>query len=1322
MGFALANLIDLQRREQVSTTGQAIASHDIVSADMLYHLAAYHDRSPDHLPPAALGLDRSSPPGQEGVRSLRSAIKALYHHGVCRDIPCDAPIPKLPEHWQSDCYRVEPPFSSEHLPTVAQARAAREITLGAYYRLDPVLNDYHAALNDAGGVLVSALVHEGWRAPFAPSVDEVGDGFRHPSGAHAFVLVGYCDRGFLVLNSWGERWGGAMGLEGVGIWTYPDWAETVMDGWVLRLGVPTSGAFDATLGRQGLSKTMKTIRRGQAPCHQVIGHYLHLDDGFHVEQGPYPSDRKTWSLTRERLEEILPRTATAKAGNRPRKGILLWIAGSFEGIGLAMEAALVRKRNVEARGLYPYHLFWCNSFTPESFDVLTSIADSAYAQVGALGPTLDALIETKLRGVGRAFWRDIKRGARRAALGPSDGIDGGPARASDGGPAAEAFLGMLDLANRFACELHVVCEGAGALVLDELLQHLGCRHRSDYEALPERLTTLSLVHPAVDLARARHRIGHLVSSMNERQEGSVRTPVRSDWNEARDRSGSPPRARIYLPGPQLEQRISFGAYGGSLLQLVSRSFEDRLEQESTATASRARTRPSHPPRPMLGMRCGHSAEQSGAASFDFALSELSSIAGPGTEVGRVAYSALLADPQIEAEIYHTIEELRVAARQERAGSLRFRSKERSYEMTRITTAELMERLRDLSAEESEFKDFFIIDPQAEDAFRPAFKLNPETVEIPEGPQGEARSAQVLNLANWFARMSRYFRFFNRMSGGYAGPVIVAEGDSWWQYPILLEDTIDHLSEHYAIRCVSSAGDLLGNMATQAEYLGALRETNASILLLSGGGNDMLLDGQLARHLEDYDEALKPTDYLKPSFQQVLTRAFGDYERILRGVHGAFPHVRVLVHGYDYAIPAAGRWLGQPMKLRNILDASLQRAIVADMIDRFNRGLRRLVSAMPHVVYVDMRNTVREGLWHDELHPKNEGYAEVAGKLRIEIERLSNHRGAASVYTLGGPFGDHRELERKARQAEVDPVKEASQAIGLHVGLNRVDPRHYAGWDGALAGCENDAIAMERLARSQGFETNLLLNEQGTRQAVVAAIEAAAAALEPGGMFLFTVAGHGGRIPDWNRDEVDDGTGTAMDETLCLFDEQLVDDELFLLWTRFREGVRILVVGDTCHSGTQIRFNPFSPALPAAFVADPAMRPRCMPLAVETQTWRQNLDEYRNRTTRDEKTLLAPLDGVVRADVLGLGACQDHQYAMDGPEHGQFTAALLRVWDQGRFRGDYRALRDRVEREINSPLQIPSLDEQLLGDPAFVQQQPFALWPRPAAAVLNRSVR
>ena len=63
---------------------------------------------------------------------------------------------------------------------------------------------------------------------------------------------------------------------------------------------------------------------------------------------------------------------------------------------------------------------------------------------------------------------------------------------------------------------------------------------------------------------------------------------------------------------------------------------------------------------------------------------------------------------------------------------------------------------------------------------------------------------------------------------------------------------------------------------------------------------------------------------------------------------------------------------------------------------------------------------------------------------------------------------------------------------IHIGLNNVDPQQYGGWDGALAGCVNDANAMQEVAVSRGFDPKMLLNADATAEAVRAHLDAAAA--------------------------------------------------------------------------------------------------------------------------------------------------------------------------------------------------------------------------------------
>jgi hypothetical protein len=133
---------------------------------------------------------------------------------------------------------------------------------------------------------------------------------------------------------------------------------------------------------------------------------------------------------------------------------------------------------------------------------------------------------------------------------------------------------------------------------------------------------------------------------------------------------------------------------------------------------------------------------------------------------------------------------------------------------------------------------------------------------------------------------------------------------------------------------------------------------------------------------------------------------------------------------------------------------------------------------------------------------------------------------------------------------------------IHIGLNRVDPAAYNGWDGALGGCVNDANSMRDIAASLGYAHRLLLNEQATSLRVLEEISGAARSLAGGDILLVTYSGHGGQVYDTGGDEDDN-----MDETWVLYDREVVDDELAALWSQFAEGVRIVVLSDSCHSGT-----------------------------------------------------------------------------------------------------------------------------------------------------------
>ena len=442
---------------------------------------------------------------------------------------------------------------------------------------------------------------------------------------------------------------------------------------MLRLGVHAPTAFDASVGEHGVKGMIGPARSGSTPCLELVGHYVHLDDGYKVTSGAYPSFSDNWSHTKDYLKTEF-RKSTHKGDDQAYKGLLVWIPGSFEGIKPSFDTAVRRKPLIKALGLYPYSIFWCNSFVQKSMEVLQTLFDSCAEQAGQDAPHLDDLIESRLRGVGRAFWRDIEMSALRSVRGPEElPFEKGERPKLD--PLELGYVGdfagsLMRLKDETGCELHLVAEGAGALVVHEMLSALaqdretggkrfGGKQAEDY------IDTLHLVHPAIGMPRAQMGILPLLRAMNRGIDG----PKRGE-SEAKEPNVRPllkhdgdPRGRIYVPTSALEERVHFGAYGKSILHLVARAFEDRMPlQEGShknAALSDALNQSLQPPRTLLGMAHAHKDESFDAFS---AVYRLNRITTEKRDSDRITQGELNADLTIQNSIFESIKRWREVTR------------------------------------------------------------------------------------------------------------------------------------------------------------------------------------------------------------------------------------------------------------------------------------------------------------------------------------------------------------------------------------------------------------------------------------------------------------------------------------------------------------------------------------------------------------------------------------------------------------------------------------------------------------------------------------
>jgi metacaspase-1 len=272
----------------------------------------------------------------------------------------------------------------------------------------------------------------------------------------------------------------------------------------------------------------------------------------------------------------------------------------------------------------------------------------------------------------------------------------------------------------------------------------------------------------------------------------------------------------------------------------------------------------------------------------------------------------------------------------------------------------------------------------------------------------------------------------------------------------------------------------------------------------------------------------------------------------------------------------------------------------------------------------------------------------------------------------------------------------AKAISIHIGLNSVDPRHYAGWSGDLVACEFDAKDMAAIAHAASMTSTLLLTKEATRKNVLAAVRAASKTLKSGDLLFVTYSGHGGQIDDVSGEEED-----KQDETWCLYDGELIDDEVFLELSRIAAGVRVLVLSDSCHSGTVTRAR-----VPES---NPAGRSKMMPPSVAMRTYLEHQAFYdklqhdvaeaagkASVPTPDSALArvavskrLTAIANECKASVILISGCQDSQTSMDGDHNGAFTEQLLRVWHRGAFKGNYAKFHAAIKARMPRT-QVPNL--------------------------------
>ncbi|MGB7209135.1 MAG: hypothetical protein WBD27_10790 [Pyrinomonadaceae bacterium] len=245
-------------------------------------------------------------------------------------------------------------------------------------------------------------------------------------------------------------------------------------------------------------------------------------------------------------------------------------------------------------------------------------------------------------------------------------------------------------------------------------------------------------------------------------------------------------------------------------------------------------------------------------------------------------------------------------------------------------------------------------------------------------------------------------------------VLVAEGDSWFDYP--MQDVLQLLEDDYLydVESVAHKGDCVEDMAhSKGQFEEFARRLEKLLgegkvpraILLSGGGNDIAGD-EFAILLNHAASTLPPLNESIVS-GVIDIRLQEAYVRILSGITAITKEylgqpIPIVIHGYDHPLPDGrgfaggwwilpGPWLKPAFEKKGHDNLVTNTKLIAQLIDRFNVMLASVcsLSNFSHVHHLDIRGTLKPDKkhWANELHPSKTGFELVTKKFADLINKL-----------------------------------------------------------------------------------------------------------------------------------------------------------------------------------------------------------------------------------------------------------------------------------------------------------------------------------------------
>ena len=494
-GFALAAIADYHLRKNFdSATWNAMSASEraehTASRRMLYETAQVFDRYDF----------------EEGS-TLRGALKGWRRVGVAAD-----------SLWPYDPH-------DEHGEIHGRLTLRRTLDAfgrpgGVYYRIHShEIDKIKDALARDCPLYASSRVHVGWFRLFLPGDDHLINRRADDKelGGHAFVIVGYDERGLWIQNSWGPRWG----RNGFGQISWEEWADLGQDVWFV---VPPPAPRQA-----------ESAFRSDDPSADSVDTHDHMwrhlitlaDDGRLATTGPFALDEAAVKTLLYLFEEH-----TADWSHRR---LAVFADGGYESTEATVERLRPLCDELMANEIYPIFLLWQQPRYPDVLRWL--LGDSGVNGVAQLnrdelddfwdrngGPSMAKVMAVD--SVAPRAWDQVIRRSRDACT------------RADGG----ARIFSKSIAYKWGQEsfdIHLVSHGTGDLLMAEFLS-----------CLEMPIASCELWGPALHASRFASTYAPMLDSG---QIGHVTITTLPDESEQRDRVGPLPGSVLVLMSEVLVQ-------------------------------------------------------------------------------------------------------------------------------------------------------------------------------------------------------------------------------------------------------------------------------------------------------------------------------------------------------------------------------------------------------------------------------------------------------------------------------------------------------------------------------------------------------------------------------------------------------------------------------------------------------------------------------------------------------------------------------------------------------------------------------------------------